>query len=373
MGNVRAYMMTFVRAMLALAIVGSYLNERWLVLFVSAAAFVVSFLPSLIHKRFGVKIPADFEIMIILFIYGSLFFGEVRGFYARFWWWDILLNFGAAIALGFVGLTILYVLYKDEQLDASPIIIAIFTFTFSFALGTLWEFFEFGMDYFFGFGLQKGSLMDTMKDLIVNSIGAFVVAVMGYVYLKEGKKNFISKMIVNFIEKNPLLFRSEKNADDRVDKILKLIKKGESEKVEFKSTLRMNIHTNLPDRKIEHSVLKTISALMNSEGGTLVIGVSDDGEVSGIEKDNFQSADKFVLHLSNLIKSQIGKEFFHYLHFEKIVIDGKTILRVDCRPSEKEVFLRSEQSEEFYIRNGPASVKLEGSSLLDYVGRRFRK
>ena len=127
-GKVHFIVLNFVRIMLALALVGSFLNERWLVFLVSAIALFVTFLPIIFELLWNIKIPAGFEVIILLFIYGTLFFGEVRGFYARFWWWDILLTFGASLALGFVGLTILYVLYKDEKLDASPLIIAIFTF-----------------------------------------------------------------------------------------------------------------------------------------------------------------------------------------------------------------------------------------------------
>jgi len=373
MGNIRFYTIMFVRFMLVLAFVGAYFNDRPLVLFVSILAFVVTFLPKILHKKLGVKIPADFEIMIILFIYGTLFFGEVRGFYARFWWWDVLLNLGASIALGLVGLTILYVLYKDEKLDASPLVISIFTFTFAVAAGTIWEFFEFSLDTFLNTDLQQTLVKDTMIDLITNAVGALFVAITGYIYLKEGKRNLLSKLIVNFVEKNPILFRSERNADERVDKIKRMIAKGETEKVEFKATLRTNLHTNNFDKKIEHASLKTVAAFLNSEGGTLLIGVSDKGEVTGIEKDNFQTNDKFTLHLANLIKNHIGREMVSFIHFELIKISEVHLLRVDCKPSDKEVFLRSEGEEEFFVRSGPSTVQLRGSSLIDYANRRFKK
>jgi len=281
MVKIRLYMMLFIRAMLLFALIGSYLNQRWLVFFVSLVSLFVTFLPTILHKTLGIKIPGDFEILILLFIYGTLFFGEVRGFYDRFWWWDILLNLGSSIALGLVGLTILYVLYKDEQLDASPLIIAIFTFTFAVAVGNLWEFFEFFMDTFFNFSMQQSSLRDTMTDLIVNAIGATIVAIAGYIYLKQGKRNILSKLIINFIDRNPILFRSVRTEDLKVDKLKRLISNGESAIVEFKSTLRTNLHTAQFDKNIEHSTLKTISAYLNSEGGTLLIGISDSGHISG--------------------------------------------------------------------------------------------
>jgi len=187
-GKVHYIIMAAVRTLLVVAAMGSYFYSRWLVLFVAVLAFVVTFLPRFIEKRFGIKIPGELEVMILLFIYGALFLGEVRGFYVRFWWWDVLLNMVAALALGFVGLTVMYVLYKDDHLDASPLVVAVFAFGFAVAAGTLWELFEFIVDSAFGFGLQ-GSLGDTMGDLLVNVIGAFFVSVGGYFYMKSPQKN----------------------------------------------------------------------------------------------------------------------------------------------------------------------------------------
>lgn len=370
-GKVHFFLMAFVRVMLILALFGSFNRGRWLVFFVSAVALFVTFLPKILGKFWNVKIPADFEVMILLFVYGTLFFGEVRGLYAEFWWWDILLNLGAAIALGLVGFTVLYVLYKDEKIDASPLMIAIFAFGFAVSIGTVWEIFEFSADKLFGFSLQRGSLNDTMKDIIVNAVGAFLVSIAGYYYIKSGQKNVVSKFVMNFIEKYPKVFTSGKD-EKKEEKLLNLINKGEGSKLEFKSTLRRNLHTNEIDKKIENSVLKTLTAYLNSNGGTLLVGVSNSGEILGVEKDGFENEDKLNLHLSNLIKQKIGKEYFSLIEFEIIKIYGKSVVKIDCRESPKPIFLKSDEGEEFYVRNGPASVKLEGSSLIEYVERRFK-
>lgn len=371
-GRARFIVMNFVRVLLAVAIIGSYLNRRWLVLLVSGISLLITFLPRILDKVFGIIVPADLEVMIILFVYGSLFFGEVRGFYADFWWWGALLNLIAGTALGIVGLTILFALYKREQLDASPTLIAIFTFCFGLAMGTLWEFFEFGMDHFFQFSLQKGGLYDTIYDLMFDSVGALIAAVIGYNYLQGGNVNIISKYIVNFVEKNPFLFKSKKTETSE-DKIKNVINSGERDKVEFKSTLRVNLHTKELDRKIEHSVLKTICAFLNSHGGKVLIGVGDKGEICGIEKDNFENIDKFQLHLTNLIKSHLGREFFHFIKIDVEKVGDKNVAVVECGKSDKPAFLKFNQEEEFFIRSGPASVKLDGSLLVDYINRRFRR
>lgn len=370
-GKVHFIVINFVRIMLALALVGAIFHERLLVAMVAVIALIVTFLPTIFDRLWNIKIPAGFEVMTLLFIYGTLFFGEVRGFYAKFWWWDILLTFGASLALGFVGLTILYVLYKDEKIDASPLIIAIFTFCFALAAGTMWEIFEYTVDHLFAFQLQKGSLLDTMKDIIVNAVGAFVVAFTGYFYIRDGQIIFVSKLISVFVEKNPMIFRAKKKETPE-EELDKLIKKGENEKLEFKSTLRINLHTNEVDKKIEHAFLKTLVAYMNSDGGTLLVGVKDNSEIIGVEQEGFTNHDKLHLHVTNLIKNTIGKEYFHLLHFDLIPIQGKHVLKIESKKSEKPVFLKGYDQEEFYIRNGPSSGKLSGSALLEYVERRFK-
>ena len=362
--------LNLVRLLLVVALIGAYLNKRWLVFFVSCVALAATFLPVFLDRRFGIKIPADFEVTVILFIYGSLFFGEVRGFYSAFWWWDIALNFAAAIALGLVGFTILYVLYKEEMIDASPLIIGIFTFCFAVAIGTMWEIFEFSSDYFFGFNLQRSGI-DTMIDLVVNAAGAFIVSIVGYVYIKGGNINIVSKLISSFIERNPKFFRSEK--ENVWEKLLELIKGGESESLEFKSTLRINMFTKQFDKTMERAVLKTVVAYLNSSGGTLLVGVSDKGEILGIEKEGFGSNDKLSLHFTNLIKESIGNEFLPFIQFGLVGVDGKHILRVKCKKSDRPVFLKIANDEEFYVRNGPATVRLNGRELVEYVRHKFEK
>lgn len=368
-GKVRLVIMGFIRLLLIVAFIGALYNGRKLVLFISALAFVLTFLPLILKKLFDVEVPAHFEIIVILFIYGTLFFGEVKGFYTEFWWWSVLLNLASASALGFVGLAVMYSLHKGDKIHASPLMIAFFSFCFAVAIGTVWEFFEFFVDRLFGFDLYNSG--DTLGDLAVNVLGSFLVSSAGYYYLKNGRVIIISKLVSRFVERNPKIFGN--NADDYSDKIINIIKEGEGEKVEFKSTLRTNLHTNQPDKKMEHSVLKTLTGYLNSDGGTLLIGVSDTGEIIGIEKDSFPSKDKANLHLNNMIKNHIGGEYLPFIKSKVTNIDGKTLIMVECDKSHKEVFLKTPEGEKFYVRNGVSSVELSGSSLVDYVHHTFRK
>ncbi len=122
--------------------------------------------------------------------------------------------------------------------------------------------------------------------------------------------------------------------------IVEEIKKGESESQEFKSTLRTNLHTNEKDKKIEHGILKTISAFLNTKGGVLFIGVTDDGKILGIEKDNFENIDKFELHLTNLIKLKLSKKELNNIKIEIIQLKDRHIARLEMNPSKKAIFVR---------------------------------
>jgi hypothetical protein len=92
-----------------------------------------------------------------------------------------------------------------------------------------------------------------------------------------------------------------------------LVKESEGTTIEFKSTLRINLHTREKDPKMELAIIKTIAAFLNMNGGTLIIGVSDDGEPVGIEADKFPNEDKMNLHLVNLIKERISASSMLYI------------------------------------------------------------
>jgi hypothetical protein len=158
--------------------------------------------------------------------------------------------------------------------------------------------------------------------------------------------------------------------DDSEDETKTLIRSGEDDTLEFKSTLRWNLRTNRADKGIELACLKTMVAFMNTEGGTLLVGVTDDGAISGIAADNFPNEDKFLLHFNNLVKEHIGLEFSELISFGLKRIDNQSILVVDCGRSSAPVFLRHGSEEEFYVRVGPGSRKLPTSKVLDYVRTR---
>jgi len=150
-----------------------------------------------------------------------------------------------------------------------------------------------------------------------------------------------------------------------------LIAAGEGDAVEFKSTLRANLHTGQHDERMQLSVLKTIAGFLNAKGGSLLIGVSDTGEVLGLQADGFTSEDKMGLHLVNLIKERIGEVFMPYVHYRFQDEDGQRVLIVRSEKGPKAAFVKDGAAMRFYVRGGASTVELQGSSVTDYVKQRF--
>ncbi|MBT3751364.1 MAG: ATP-binding protein [Bacteroidetes bacterium] len=159
----------------------------------------------------------------------------------------------------------------------------------------------------------------------------------------------------------------------RLSEIEELIQQGESKTLEFKSTLRRNLHTNKNDPRIEHAVLKTIAAFLNSEGGTLLVGVSDEGNLVDLEVDGFENEDRFQLHFNNMIKTRIGLAFTDIIKWDLVQFDQGKILRVDCLKGNRPVFMKTKDGEKFYIRTGPSTDELMAEDLINYTNQHFVK
>lgn len=196
-----------IRLFLLIAAIGTIVMGRWALLFITLIAFFTTFLPKIIERRYKIDIPVELEIITVLFIFGSLFLGEVQKFYLRFWWWDIFFHTLSGIALGLIGFLILYTLDRGGRIDTSPFIIAVFTFCFAVAIGAVWEIFEYSMDQFLGLNMQKSGLVDTMWDLIVDSVGALVASFVGYFYMKKRKMFLFDRFMRRFEKDNPSLFK----------------------------------------------------------------------------------------------------------------------------------------------------------------------
>lgn len=197
----RVKLWIYVILQLSIVIAGiiAVIEENWTSLVMSILTLLVVNLPSIFERRFKVDIPDDFEIVLVLFIYAALFLGEMRSFYFRYWWWDKALHSLSGLILGNMGFLIVSYLNENARmnLELSPGFVALFSFIFAVAMGAIWEIFEYGMDNFFGFFMQRGSLDDTMTDLILDTAGALIFAVLGY-FQQKGKIRIISKYIEKY-------------------------------------------------------------------------------------------------------------------------------------------------------------------------------
>lgn len=191
-----------IRLVIFIALINTLLDQEWEIAFVSLLALVLTFTLPVLAKNYKIHLPVSFELMIVVFIYASVFLGEVRGYYTRFWWWDLVLHAGSGLALGFAGFLILYIVYRRHKIQASPLLIAFFSFAFASAIGVIWEIFEFTMDSLFDFTMQKSGLVDTMWDLIVNAGGALITSALGYLHLKRFGVYLFDKTVKMFVRMN---------------------------------------------------------------------------------------------------------------------------------------------------------------------------
>lgn len=165
------------------------------------------------------------------------------------------------------------------------------------------------------------------------------------------------------IESIGLRQKAARTAED----VLRLIADGESRTLEFKQTLRFNLKSGKNGKEIEHASMKTVAGFMNSEGGTLLVGVADNGAVTGFEEDKLGNDDKALLHFNNLVNQQIGTEFARYLDTAVIEVQGKHVLRAYCMPAAGPAILKNGNNEEFYVRSGPASRQLTLSQFYEWL------
>jgi CheY-like chemotaxis protein len=153
--------------------------------------------------------------------------------------------------------------------------------------------------------------------------------------------------------------------------ISELIQLGESDKLEFKSSLQWDVREKKENKKLQLSVLKTIAAFLNADGGTLLIGVEDDGKIFGLSKDldclSNRNLDQFERHLVQLIETSIGKKFLPYLKLRFVKINEQDVCGVYVRKSPQAAFLKSEKGIEFYIRSGNSTRSLNIQEFHDYL------
>lgn len=188
-----------------------------IVAFVALTTFALTLAPIYLQRFIAVRIPAAFIVAVALFLMATLFLGEARDFYNRFWWWDSLLHFGSAIGFGLIGVVLMLILVRGDRLSAAPITATLFAFCFAVTIGALWEIFEFAVDLTLGTNMQKSGLVDTMKDLIVDCIGAALGAFAGYAHLRGWQSWLFTSTIRDFVTANDHLFPRRRKRRAKAD------------------------------------------------------------------------------------------------------------------------------------------------------------
>ncbi len=229
------------RGLVILIMILQIINRNYENVFLCALTLILFIVPSFIQVQFKIELPSTLEIIILLFIFSAEILGEIQSFYIIFPIWDTILHTINGFLAAAIGFSLVNLMNNDEriQFQLSPLFIAIVAFCFSMTIGVIWEMFEYSMDTFLGFDMQKDTiihtihsvtldptnsnipitiqgikdviingkslgvggyldigLIDTMNDLIVNFIGAFIFSVFGYVYIKnKGKGNFVKRFI----------------------------------------------------------------------------------------------------------------------------------------------------------------------------------
>lgn len=230
---------------------------------------------------------------------------------------------------------------------------------------------------------------ETKTSEVVNDILTFIESYAngGFEYIQKEfeANNLINSpyMFVDLLAENSSIsfdheiipnLEAEDSDEDIILSTQRLISLGESPTTEFKSTLRINLHTMVPDDKMELSCIKTVAGFMNTKSGTLLIGVSDKKEILGLSPDlkSFGSKhdllDEFQKHLDNIIEKALGNSAFAAITLYFPEIEGKMICRVDVQFRKNgPIFVKNKNNEDFYIRRSASTKSLNPSEMMAYI------
>tara|TARA_R110002033_G_C3877181_1_gene237713 strand:+ start:44 stop:2158 length:2115 start_codon:yes stop_codon:yes gene_type:complete len=210
---------------------------------------------------------------------------------------------------------------------------------------------------------ENAELHKSIKSHLIDNIDDFGIHSDDYSVFLEKRATSIYNALKNRIE----FTKTEKIEDTELKELILI---GENEKLEMKSTLRYDLRQNIVNKNLEYVIAKTVSAFLNSEGGILIIGVDDNGNALGLEKDietfSKKDVDGFELHLRNIIKKHLGSNFEKHLKITFPIIDEKTICKVKILKSGKPVFANFEGKDSFYVRNGNSSIPKNREEQSEY-------
>lgn len=194
---------TILQVSIAAISLGALIERIWLVAFTGTIVLLLTFAPAVIERKLRVRLPVEFTLLTCIVLFASFVLGEVSDFYERIWWWDLALHGISALLMGFIGFLTVYVFHMTQRITVKPFHVAAFTFGFAVTFGTLWEIFEFLMDWYFGTNMQKSGLVDTMTDLIINCFGALIAALSGFLYVRNGDSHLGRRLLRRMAPRQP--------------------------------------------------------------------------------------------------------------------------------------------------------------------------
>jgi hypothetical protein len=210
---------------------------------------------------------------------------------------------------------------------------------------------------------ENSDLPTSLSSHFINGIEAFGISSDDYNVFLEKRGQAIFDALKNRIELKNVMIKKE-------DEITELIRLGENESLEMKSTLRFDLREGVVNKNLEHVIAKTISAFLNANGGNLIIGVDDNGNVLGLEKDletlSKKDVDGFELHLRQIISKYLEGSYEKHLKISFPVIDEKAICLVKIAKSGKPVFVSHEGKDSFYVRIGNSSIPKNRQEQSEY-------
>ena len=191
----------------------------------------------------------------------------------------------------------------------------------------------------------------------------------GFFLVLGGSCGFIASLYTrSLLEKRDLIAKQERVLNRDLNQLLS---NGESEDVEFKSSLRWDRRLDKVNKQLEHAVLKTIAGFMNSNGGTLLIGVTDDGQPVGLEADwaslKRKDLDGFEQRLMELIATSLGTHYCPLVHVVFHKATEADVCRVFVESSPHPVYCQNKQNKHFYIRTGNSTHELNVEEVVSYT------
>lgn len=187
----------------------------------------------------------------------------------------------------------------------------------------------------------------------------------------------IEEEIQDALEDSPSLDEISLIDEERTDRspIEDTIARGEDEQLEFKSSIRWNYKAEMVDKELYGEITKTLAGLANRAGGRLLIGVKDDGQIRGLEKDydtlSGQDRDEFLQLLVNIITDRIAAPFWEDLEYEFHQINGKDVCELTVNSAEDPVWVEKDDKKLFYVRFGSSTRELDARDATEYINRHW--